>query len=382
MSPWGPRPGSCSLAAALPESFDFSCDLIDQYAAHSNAKLFNIGCDETFDIGQGRSKELVDQRGKAHVYLDFLQRLCGRVAAHGKTPIYFGDIVLEHPELIGELPADGVLVNWNYESSKPFGPDNERFERAGVRYWVCPGTSGWCSVTGRGRNAVLNCTDAVRSGVAHGAEGCLLTEWGDHGHWQTQAVAWVGLVFGAGVSWCCERNADEALLPRAISRIAADEEDPRLGELLYAMANAYESGKHRGHNVTWWFLYLHSPGAPEDGGSLGKVDAEDADAGEAALDAVLAGLDALEPGNAEAALLVREARFSASLARWACRRAGERLRSAPVAVAGSPDPGAGVEFENLVAEHRALWRSARGPAGWRTRSRSSPRCCAWPRPAR
>ena len=360
---WGWRPGTCSLAPVLPGSFELSADLIDQLSAASDAELFNIGCDETFDLGQGKSKQACEQRGKAHVYLDYLQKLCARVTERGKTPIYFGDIVLEHPELVDQLPPEGVLVNWNYESTKSFGPESARFAQAGVRFWVCPGTSGWCSVTGRGRNAADNIRDAVDAGLKHGAEGCLLTEWGDHGHWQPQAVAWPGLVFGAGACWCLTTNADTETLPRAISRHAADVEDPALGDALWDLSNAYESSDARLMNSTWWFRYLQSPGLRLDEGRLTGVTAADADAGEAALTALIERLKALKGGPAEAAQLAREATFAAGLARWACRRAGERLRGAPAAVAESPDPGAVEQLEALVEEHRALWALRSRPGG-------------------
>ncbi len=180
----------------------------------------------------------------------------------GKTPIYFGDIVLNHPELISELPPEGVLVNWNYEATKSFAAESEQFQQAGVRFYVCPGTSSWCSLTGRGRNATDNQRDAADAAIRFGAEGYLNTEWGDNGHWQTQAVAWVGLVFGSGVAWCHASNQDTASLPRAISRVAADEENPELGAILWDLTNAYESSDVRWMNATWWFRFLHSPDLP------------------------------------------------------------------------------------------------------------------------
>lgn len=362
-SPWGWRPGTCSLAAVLPEAFDFAADLIDQWSAVSNAALFNIGCDETFDLGQGRSREACETQGKAQVYLAHLRRLCERVSECGKTPIYFGDIVLKHPELIAQLPEDGVLVNWNYEADKSFRAESEAFQRAGVRFYVCPGTSSWCSITGRGRNAVDNQRDAAQAALACGAEGFLNTEWGDHGHWQTQAVSWVGLVFGSAVAWCCDTNAGVAPLPRAISRIAADEESPALGEALWALANACESSDVRFANSTWWFRFLHAPEQPVDREPLSRLKPADAAAGERALDAVLAQLAACEPRTEEGRLLVREATFSARLAHFACRRAGERLAGVPANLDASPDAAARAELNALVAEHRALWALRSRPGG-------------------
>ncbi len=49
----------------------------------------------------------------------------------------------------------------------------------------------------------------------------------------------------------------------------------------------------------------------------------------------------------------------ASLARWSCRRAGERLRGGSVAAGDE----ARAELESLVAEHQALWALRSRPGG-------------------
>ena len=65
----------------------------------------------------------------------------------------WGDIVLEHPELIPELPRDATALNWGYEADHPFDDEGAKFARAGIDFQVCPGTSAWLSLGGRTQNS-------------------------------------------------------------------------------------------------------------------------------------------------------------------------------------------------------------------------------------
>src|SRR5690606_30151479 len=54
--------------------------------------------------------------------------------------------------------------------------------------------------------ALANMRNAAEHGIANGAEGFLLTDWGDGGHWQFLPVSYLPFIFGAGVSWHFEGN--------------------------------------------------------------------------------------------------------------------------------------------------------------------------------
>ena len=38
------------------------------------------------------------------VYLDFLLKIYAQVKQHGRTMQFWGDIIMQHPELVPELP--------------------------------------------------------------------------------------------------------------------------------------------------------------------------------------------------------------------------------------------------------------------------------------
>ena len=118
--------------------------------------------------------------------------------------LVWGDVPAVHPELLGELP-DGVTVcEWGYEDNHPFDERAARLADAGVPFWVCPGTSSWMSIAGRVDNMIENVRAAAVAGVAHGAAGLLVTDWGDMGHHQQPWVSDPGFATAAALGWCAD----------------------------------------------------------------------------------------------------------------------------------------------------------------------------------
>ena len=76
VTPWGERrdrPGT--LNPLNPKSLRLVTELCDELLPNFRSRLFNVGCDETFDLGQGRSREECERRGVGRVYLEFLQKI-------------------------------------------------------------------------------------------------------------------------------------------------------------------------------------------------------------------------------------------------------------------------------------------------------------------
>jgi hexosaminidase len=195
------RQGGFSLCPSDPRSLALVEDLLGQLLPHFTSPLVNIGCDETFDLGQGRSKAEVAERGRAAVYLEFVRKVCGVAKRHGKRPQFWADIALEHPEALGGLPEDLVGLAWGYEPDAPFARWCEQLRRAGREVWVCPGTSCWRSITGRTTERRGNLLVAARDGAGHGASGFLVTAWGDLGHRQQWPVTLHALAEAAHRAW-------------------------------------------------------------------------------------------------------------------------------------------------------------------------------------
>ncbi|HEY5915246.1 MAG TPA: family 20 glycosylhydrolase, partial [Verrucomicrobiae bacterium] len=106
-----------TLAPNHPGTLPFLRELYDELLPHFTSRRFNVGCDETWDLGRGRSKRVCEQRGKGLVYLDFLKQIYAEVTARGRQMMFWGDIILHHPELIKKVPKDVVALNWGYEAT-------------------------------------------------------------------------------------------------------------------------------------------------------------------------------------------------------------------------------------------------------------------------
>ncbi len=202
--PFSIDPEPFSLCATDPRVPELLAGLYDELLPQFGSRRFNVGLDETFDLGRGRSAEACEERGKPAVYLNFLRRVHGLVAERGRRMLFWGDIILEHPELIDRVPEDAVALCWGYEANHPFEEQCARLAASGREFWVCPGTSSWNSFGGRLQNAVGNLALAATAGSEAGAQGLLITDWGDHGHLQPPAIAELPLSVGAGFAWSVE----------------------------------------------------------------------------------------------------------------------------------------------------------------------------------
>jgi hypothetical protein len=204
----GEDPGYRSLCPVDPRSIELIASLYRELLPCFTSGEINVGCDETLDLGKGRSADAVARLGAGRVYLDFLRQIHAQASRHGRTMLFWGDIILNHPELIRALPSDAIALNWGYEADHPFDEEGRKFADAGVAYRVCPGTSSWLSLGGRTDNAIANLRSAAENGLRHGAGGYLVTDWGDFGHWQPLPVSYPGFAYGAAVSWGLEANRD------------------------------------------------------------------------------------------------------------------------------------------------------------------------------
>lgn len=197
-----------TLSPAFEETYTLLDELYAGMLPAFTSTTLNVDCDETWDLGKGASKFLTDEAGVGRVYLNHILRVRELAARYGRRIQVWGDILLHHPELIGEMPDDIVLLDWHYNPADEY-PTVETFAEAGRRFWVCPGTGSWNTIFPRIYGANVNIRNFVRDGVAAGAEGVLNTDWGDHGHYQYLGLSWYGYVFGAAQGWTGGTTDDE-----------------------------------------------------------------------------------------------------------------------------------------------------------------------------
>lgn len=253
---WGLDP--FTLNPLDPRSLDLIRGLYDELLPNFSDSRFNVGCDETFDLGKGRSSSECARRGAGRVYLDFLVKVYHEVKARDHTMMFWGDIVAGYPDLVPELPRDVVALEWGYEADHPFDERAQDYATAKIPFYLCPGTSSWNSIAGRTANAIGNIRSAVENGLLYGAVGLLNTDWGDNGHMQYLPVSYLGFAYGAAMSWCGSSNRDSNL-PAVLDKFAFRDAGGITGQVAYDLGNAHRRTDLELHNSTILFHLLHQP---------------------------------------------------------------------------------------------------------------------------
>lgn len=315
MTPWGTvKKFPTTLDPANPGSIELIEDLFAQLLPNFESKLFNIGCDETFEISDPEE------------YFGFLMKVVASAKRHGKRPMFWGDIILKHPEFIERLPKDLIALDWGYEANHPFEKEAAQFQKAGLDFYVCPGTSAWRSLGGRVENMRENLEAAEKAGRVYGAKGYMLTDWGDEGHWQPLAASLPGIIL-AGNFAASGPKAANMDLEKELNSVM----DVPLGGLLLKLGTLYLRGGAIKANCSELFnILLNDCGYSRHPGLTDSILDE--------ISGIAAGVRITAERYSERSVWAKEIAYMANLIDCACHRRDEsRLRA-------------------LRDEHSRLWR--------------------------
>ena len=163
-------------------------------------KFFHIGADETFELGEGQSREAAGARGVGAIYFEHLNRVREVLKPYDRRLMFWGDIALNHPDLIDRIPKDMIVMNWDYAPKDDYLSRIKPFKDAGLEEFVCPGLSNWNQIFPNLDAASKNIVNFVRDGQASGAVGMMNTNWDDDGE-SLFEMTWHGIVLGAAASW-------------------------------------------------------------------------------------------------------------------------------------------------------------------------------------
>jgi hypothetical protein len=237
------REGPWSLDPTNPGSLELLQELYGELLPNFSSPNFNVGCDEAWDVGQGKSRVACESRGRDTVFLEFLSSVCDLVRSFDRVPMYWGDMVWLHkPEpsiALDRLDREAVMIDWGYIRDYPFDAHGEALANAGLPFWFAPGTGAWGTLVGCNESGFGSNRSAARAGLAHGASGFLNTDWGDGGHWQQLPVSFSGFAAGAAMSWCEETNTDQAIREALSPHVFLDEAGV-MGDLAWDLAETWQ----------------------------------------------------------------------------------------------------------------------------------------------
>jgi hypothetical protein len=314
-----------TLAPNHPGTLPFLRGLYDELLPNFSSQFFNIGGDETWDLGKGQSKKLCEAKGKGRVYFDFLKKLQREVVVRGKQMMFWGDIILKYPALIRELPKNIIALNWGYEFNHPFEKEAAQFAKAKIPFYVCPGTATWQTIIGKHDNSLANLRAAAKAGKKFGAIGFLNTDWGDGGHPQPLAVSWPLFAAGAALAWN-SKALDERSLLAVLSRDVFDDPTGKIASAGFKLGFTHQKLGVKALNETPLGTVIAAP-KPEDRELFcrnglkwfAKIPARKIQAALKEIQKQRAALSRAKPDSDSGKILLRELDLAAQMAAQSCK---------------------------------------------------------------
>jgi hypothetical protein len=193
-------PHGAVLTPTQAGTYDFVGKMIADIAPSFPGPFFHIGADETFQLGEGQTKQLIAEKGEGQVYLDHIVKLDEMLKAYQKQTMFWADIAEHFPQLLPTLPKDVIAVVWEYSAQPDYEKRLAPFKNAGLPIFVSPGLSDWNQIYPDYNTAYQNIRNLTRDGQKFGALGMLNTEWNDYGE-RLSGLLWPGFVFGAACAW-------------------------------------------------------------------------------------------------------------------------------------------------------------------------------------
>ena len=219
-----------------PKSLDLITGILDQYISLFRTKKVNICCDETFDLGKGKSAGHTQENSKGSLYVNYVNKLVGFLQATGREVMIWGDMLLEHPESLGELYVDVTILNWNYDNGK-FESKVRFFRDANMKQYVCPSVAGHSRLVNAYGLSFVNIREMAELGQKYGADGFLNTEWGDSGHINMPSLSVPCMIYGAAQSWNVDDEREFRQIEQVISLIEYEDPSRLIAGLLRDLAD-------------------------------------------------------------------------------------------------------------------------------------------------
>jgi len=343
-----------TIDPAKPGSLRLVRDLLHQLLPLFTARRVHVGLDEPWELPDARFGE----------YLAWISSIRDLEELEGWEALMWGDIVGRHPDLLGEIPDSMTVCEWGYEADHPFAARASALSSAGRSFWVCPGTSSWNTLVGRTSNAIQNCHDAAEAALSYGADGYLITDWGDNGHLQYLPVSEPAFAYGAAVSWCLEANHDIDLAS-ALSAHAFADPTGELVTALLSLGDVHRTVAPQVANMSVLAMHLYYPQLVLGTGYTEGLTDDDLLVADETIVGAMEGLGRARSERSDAALIVDELTTSASLLRILVADARARLtvdgriESVPKKVRGQLAHG----IDEILVRHRELWQARNRPGG-------------------
>lgn len=280
----GTEPAS-TLNPLLDETIEFIDKLYGSLLPHFQSDYVNVGLDEAFGLGRFQTEEICEKYGVGNVFVDYMEKitdLCQN--KYGKIVMFWSDMLRGYPECLDRIPKQCIALNWGYDLIPTQKTEKRCLDlaKAGIPFYVCPGTCTWLSFTGRFDTMNFNLRTMGEIGREYGAEGYLLTDWSSGGSGHPHFLVWslVPCALGGQYAWNVGEKQNGGKLKKQFTFAAEDYINEtvfggaKIAHLLRRMQRYYLLEPERIHNGTLCAAML-SRRSITDGVSVADFDAYD-----------------------------------------------------------------------------------------------------------
>jgi hypothetical protein len=198
----GPGTKPWSFSPVKEESFQFVTKLIDEVAEATPNPYFHIGGDESMDIGEGTSKDMVAKIGIGKVHARYYSRIINYIKEkYHRDVMLYGDMLLKHPDAMEEMPKDAFIVDWHYYPSSEYTTVRILKDAGFKNILVSPGVWGWANFYPNYIYAFNNINVFCNTARREKCRGSITSSWGDDGSENLRENNFLLYAYSAAAEW-------------------------------------------------------------------------------------------------------------------------------------------------------------------------------------
>lgn len=197
---YGEFPGAHTVNVSDEKVYAMLDEMIGEMAGAFSSPYFHMAADESWDVGLGANKERVAASDLATVHAEHYKRLFALIRKHGKRPVMYGDVILNHPDILKKIPNDVLIVDWAYGARFDYSSP-EVFRAAGFPFLVSPAVWNFTGPFPNYLNTFLNIQSFSLDGYRNGSQGIICSNWNDFGGEALRELNYYGYAWTAECAW-------------------------------------------------------------------------------------------------------------------------------------------------------------------------------------
>ncbi len=191
--------------------------IIEEIDAWHKSPSFHMACDESWDVGKGRSRDFVRGKGIGKAYLDHYTRCYEIIKAElerkhgaGNFKIFiYQDILIHHEDVLRGLPRENLVIDiWRYSPVEEY-KQVDTIIGHGIEFIVSPSVEDYQRIFPSYNASEKNIINIIKYGYVKSRElgaarlfkGQVNTSWGDFRSENMRELRVYGYALGGTVSW-------------------------------------------------------------------------------------------------------------------------------------------------------------------------------------